>query len=114
MQQVLEAFGDRDRFPDPEGDVAHLGGGDRLVGGELIGDAVGVDLGRKRRAGASRPRATPAMVAWMPDSKVASQIADAERRRRREVADPGPAQHGDDRTSPAAAAASQRPSMPSE
>ena len=48
MQQVLEPLGDGDRLPEPEGDVAHLGGGDVLVGGELVGDPVGVDLGQER------------------------------------------------------------------
>ena len=73
MEQVLEPFGRPGPTPAAGRRCPDLGGGDVLVAGELIGDPVGVDLGEERRAGVSSPRATPAMVAWMPDSKVASQ-----------------------------------------
>lgn len=51
VEEVLEAFRGGDRLADAEGDVAHLLGRDGVVGGELIGDAVGVDLGEERSGG---------------------------------------------------------------
>ena len=71
--------------------LAHLGGRDLLVGGQLAGDAVGVDLREertRRREQAERDAGDGGVHAGLEHRE---PDADAERRRRRAGSAPWPA-----------------------
>ena len=101
VEEVLEAFGDRDRLAEPERDRPDLGGGDVLVGRELIGDAVGVELGQERPGRGEQAErdagdggVDPGLEGGQPDAGAEDDVD-------REVADPRPARATATRPRPA-------------